>query len=127
MGQRFFELNDDVSLPRRWHLDTPRDSQGNSVFDWDFTSGTSVRVQGRLSAPIEIAGWPLDFTEAGSGIPIVHVRAATVFSELAPSDVQLLPVDIEGQPDQYLILVATRLIRCIDEKASKVQFWTPED
>jgi hypothetical protein len=23
--------------------------------------------------------------------------------------------------------VATRLIRCIDEQASKVQFWTPED
>jgi hypothetical protein len=41
--------------------------------------------------------------------------------------VQLIPVDIEGQPDQYLILVATRLIRCIDENASKVQFWRPED
>jgi len=34
--------------------------------------------------------------------------------------VQLIPVDIQGYPDQYLILVATKLIRCIDEKASKV-------
>jgi hypothetical protein len=58
--------------------------------------------------------------------PVVHVKVATVFSELAPDDVQLIPVDVEGQPDQYLILVATRLIRCIDEKASKVRFWTPE-
>jgi hypothetical protein len=40
--------------------------------------------------------------------------------------VQLIPADIEGQPDQYLVLVATRLIRCIDEEASEVSFWTPE-
>jgi hypothetical protein len=66
-------------------------------------------------------------TEAGTGIPLVHVRVATVFSELAPRDVQLIPADIEGQPDQYLVLVATRLIRCIDERASKVQVWTAED
>jgi hypothetical protein len=36
-------------------------------------------------------------------------------------------VDVEGQPDQYLILVATRLIRCIDEKASRIRLWTHED
>jgi hypothetical protein len=40
--------------------------------------------------------------------------------------VQLIPVDIESHPDQYLLLVATRLIRCIDETASSVRFWTPE-
>jgi hypothetical protein len=34
---------------------------------------------------------------------------------------------VEGQPDQYLILVATRLIRCIDEKASRIELWTHED
>jgi hypothetical protein len=52
---------------------------------------------------------------------------ATLLSEMAPDDVQLIPVDIEGQPDQYLLLVATRRLRCIDEKASQVQFWKPED
>jgi hypothetical protein len=50
-----------------------------------------------------------------------------MFAELAPDDVQLIPVDVEGQPDQYLILVATRLIPCIDEKASRFDRWTPED
>jgi hypothetical protein len=49
-----------------------------------------------------------------------------MLAEQAPGDVQLIPADIEGQPDQYLILVATRLIRCIDEEASEVSFWTPE-
>ncbi len=60
-------------------------------------------------------------------IPVVHVRVASMFAELAPDDVQLIPVDVEGQPDQYLILVATCLIRCIDEKASRIRLWTHED
>jgi hypothetical protein len=127
MSQRFFKLTDDLYVPNRWHLDTPVDSQGRRVHDWDFKRGAPVHVEGRLKIPIEIAGRPLDFSGAGLRIPVVHVKVASMLSELAPGDVQLIPADIEGQPDQYLVLVATRLIRCIDEKASKVQFWTSED
>ncbi len=127
MPKRFFELYDDVDVPRRWHLDTPIDSKGREVNDWEFKTGKPMRIKGRLRIPVEIAGRPLDFSEAGLMVPVVHVKVASVLKELAPDDVQLIPVDIEGQPDQYLILVATRLIRCIDERASKVQFWRPED
>jgi hypothetical protein len=126
MAQRFFKLFDDVCIPRRWHLDTPIDRQGHKVHDWDFKRGTPVHLEGRLKIPIEIAGRPLDFSEAGIRIPVVHVKVASMLSERAPGDVQLIPADIEGQPEQYLVLVATRLIRCIDEKASEVSFWTPE-
>ena len=126
MSQRFFRLADDVSVPRRWHLGTPLDSQGRKVHDWDFTRGAPVHVEGRLRIPIKTAGKPLDFSEAGLGIPVVHGKVASMLAERAPGDVQLIPADIEGQPDQYLILVATRLIRCIDEAASEVSFWTPE-
>lgn len=127
MPKRFFELCDDVEVPHRWHLDTPVDSQGRKVNDWEFKKGMPVNIGGRLRIPIEITGRPLDFTEAGVMVPVVHVKVASVLKELAPNDVQFIPVDVEGQPDQYLILVATRLIRCIDENASKVQFWRPED
>jgi hypothetical protein len=127
MSQRFFRLADDVYVPRRWHLGTPTDSQGRKVHDWDFTRGAPVHVEGRLKIPIKTAGRPLDFSEAGLGVPVVHVKAASMLAERAPGDVQIIPADIEDQPDQYLVLVATRLIRCIDEKASKVQFWTAED
>lgn len=127
MPERFFELHDDVHVPRRWHLDTPIDSQGREVNDWEFKRGMPMSIEGRLSIPIEVTGSPLDFSEAGVMVPVVHVKVASILMELAPDDVQLIPVDIEGQPDQYLILVATRLIRCIDEQASKVQFWRPED
>jgi hypothetical protein len=126
MSQRFFRLADNVYVPRRWHLGTPIDNQGSNVHDWDFTRGAPVHVEGRLMIPIKVAGKPLDFSEAGLGIPVVHVKVASMLAEHAPGDVQLIPADIKGQPDQYLVLVATRLIRCIDEEASKVRFWTPE-
>ncbi|WP_309242953.1 suppressor of fused domain protein [Hyalangium versicolor] len=83
---------------------------------------------GRLKIPIGRPGRALDFTLAGFSIPVIHVRVASVFTELAPRDVQVLPVDIQGQPDPFCILVATRLVRCIDDKASEeVEHWTPED
>lgn len=127
MQKRFFELSDAVELPRRWALGMLRDGQGLKVDDDQFMRGTPVPIQERLRIPIEIAGTPLDFTEAGIMIPVVHVRVASLFAERAPEDVQMLPVDVEGQPDQYLLLVATRLIRCIDEQASRIQLWTHED
>jgi hypothetical protein len=128
MTQRFFRLKEDVQLPGRWHLDDPTDSQGCEVDDpRDFNEGRPVHVEGSLKVPIQHAGKPQDFTLTALSVPIVHVKVAEVFTELAPGDVQLIPVDIQGHPDQYLILVATKLIRCIDEKASKVQFWMPED
>src|SRR4051794_25700085 len=125
MDPRFFDLADDVYVPNRWHLATPVDSKGRKVHDWDFTRGAPVHVEGRLKIPIKIAGKPLDFSEAGLGVPVVHVKVASMLAEHAPGDVQMIPADIEGQPDQYLVLVAPRLIRCINEEASKVRFWTP--
>jgi hypothetical protein len=127
MSQRFFDLSDDVYVPRRWHLKTPIDSQGHQVHDWDFKRGAPVHVEGRLKIPIQVAGEPLDFSEAGLSIPVVHVRVASMLAERAPGDVQLIPADIEGHPEQYLVLVATRLIRCIDEQASRILLWTHED
>lgn len=128
MHHRFFELYDDVGIPGRWHLTNPVDSQGREVEDpWQFTEGRSVTVQDRLRIPIEVPGRALDFTLAGLSVPVVHVRVASLFTELASQDVQILPVELDGRPEQFCILVATRLIACIDEKASRVQFWRPED
>jgi hypothetical protein len=126
MAQHFFELYDDVYVPRRWHLTAPTDGLGRKVDDRDFLRGAPVNVQGPLKLSVEIKGTPLDYSEAGISIPVVHVRVADLFAQRAPSDVQLIPVDIEGHPDQYLILVATRLLRCIDEKRSRIRLWTHE-
>ncbi len=127
MPVRYFRLADDVNIPHRWHLATPTDGHGQQVDDALFRYGAPVNLKERLRIPVEIPGKALDFTEAGIGIPVVHVRVASLFAELASNDVQLLPVDVESQPDQYLILVVIRLIRCIDEQASRIRLWTHEN
>ncbi|WP_426733121.1 imm11 family protein [Myxococcus faecalis] len=129
MVKRYFQLTDDVSVLGRWDLGHPRESGGRELEDpWMFREGHPVAVSGRLSVPIEVPGKALDFSLAGFSTPVVHVTVANLFQELAPDDVQLVPVDIEGRPDAYFILVATKLIRCIDDGATEeVLYWTEED
>ncbi|QAT85995.1 hypothetical protein EJ065_4444 [Corallococcus coralloides] len=44
-------------------------------------------------------------------------RLASVFREMAPSDVQLFRATVDGQPDLYHVLNVVRQIRCIDDAA----------
>jgi hypothetical protein len=128
MPKRYFRLVDDVYVPGRWHLRSPTDLQGREVDPWAFTDGTPIPNPGRLRIPVDRPGKPLDFSLTGLAVPVIHVRVAAALTELAPGEVQLLPVEIQGQPEQFCILVATRLIRCIDDAACKeVELWTPED
>lgn len=128
MPRRFFELYDDVYFPERWHLGSPVDAQGKEADDFGyFTQGHAVKDPGPLRIPFDVPGRPLDYSLGGMNVPIAHARVAEVFSKLAPQDVQLLPVEIEEQPDPYFILVVTRTLRCIDEAASRIERWKPED
>jgi hypothetical protein len=129
MSKRYFELLDDMTIRGRWLLGTPTDLQGREVDNpWSFYKGQPLPDMGRLKLPLKVPGKALDFSRAGFAAPVVHARVASVFSELASEDVQTLPVEIEGHSEQFFILVATKLIRCIDDDAcEEVQMWTPED
>ncbi|MCP3168423.1 imm11 family protein [Myxococcus qinghaiensis] len=127
---RYFDLHDDFRNPARRELSDPVALDGRKPRSvWSFTSGAPVRQQGRLKLTAEPPGRPLDFSLAGAGLtPIVHATVASIFRELAPEDVQLIPVEVEGEPEPFFILVATRLIRCLDERAcAEVSHYTAED
>ncbi|NMO21354.1 hypothetical protein HPC49_00915 [Pyxidicoccus fallax] len=129
MPKRYFRLKEDMQVGN-WDLGDPLGANGQEVDDpYVFREGHPVHIQERLTIPVDEPGRRLEFCTAGLGAaPIVHVRVASLFAELAPNDVQLIPVDVQGQPDQYLILVATKCIRCIDDAASdEVRYWKPED
>ncbi len=129
MPRRYFDLHDDMTVPGRWVLGTPTDAQGREVDDpWMFYRGQRLPDPGPLKLPIDVPGKALDFSQAAFAAPVVHGRVASLLSELAPEEVQTLPVEVEGHPEPFFILVATRLIQCIDERASRhVRKWTPED
>jgi hypothetical protein len=126
---RYFRLSDDVYVSGRWHLDDPVDPRGHEVDPWQFETGLPVDIEGRLRVPIDQPGRPLDFsvTPVG-GAPVVRAKVASLFVKLASKDVQLVPVDVEGQSDEFFILNVTRVVKCIDDEASaEVQYWKPED
>ncbi|GHG91531.1 DUF1629 domain-containing protein [Comamonas sp. JC664] len=130
MERRFFALGVDVYVKGRWYLSDPTDSAGNEVDDiWRFTEGRPIELRERLRIPIFRPGEPLDIEFAGAGgTPIVSERVASVFRELAPDDVQLFPVDVDGESNAYFLLNATRTIRCIDAAACReVQFFTADE
>ncbi|MBZ4418652.1 imm11 family protein [Myxococcus sp. RHSTA-1-4] len=129
MAPRYFELSDDVYLPGRWELGKLTDAEGGKeVWPWLLKRGEPAHFPKRPVAPIRSPGRPLDFSHAAFGIPVVHARAASIFTELAPADVQLIPVSIEGQSDPYFILNVIRIVKCIADKASaEVRYWTEED
>lgn len=126
---RYFRLRQDMQAGN-WSLGDPLDETGNEVEDiWPFAQGQPVQLTGRLTFPVDEPGRSLDYCTAGVGMaPIVHVRVANIFAKLAPDDVQLIPVDVEGRPEQHVMLIATKLIRCIDDEASEeIMYWKPED
>ena len=86
-------------------------------------------IEGRPRIPIDIPGRPLDFSETPvGGAPVVHARVASLLAKLAPKDIQLIPVDVEGQVDDFHIINVTRVVKCINDEASdEVQYWKPED
>ncbi|WP_211486776.1 MULTISPECIES: DUF1629 domain-containing protein [Corallococcus] len=126
---RYFKLTDDVTLPGRWELGTPVDAQGQDHGSWLFMQGTPAQVEGALRVPSYARGRALDFSLADAGaVPIVSQRVAEVLSRLAPGDVELFPVTLEGAPDPYFLVNVVRVVKCIDDTASgEVRYWTPED
>ncbi|MHA7628721.1 imm11 family protein [Corallococcus sp. M7] len=127
MSNRFFELHGDPE-EGYWYLDDPADKNGVEIEDaWRLRTDKPVKVTGPLRIPIMEPGKPRDFSMAGlSLVPVIHVKLATLLAESANDDVQLVPVTIPKHPDQYVILVTPRVIRCIDEQASEgVRFWEP--
>ncbi|MCK8496909.1 imm11 family protein [Myxococcus fulvus] len=126
---RYFSLSEDVK-GGNWYLGDLLYDAGHEPEDiWDFTQGQPVRRTARLTLSIRVPGTRLDYSAAGVAMtPVLHVRAATLFADLAPDDVQLIPAVIADCPEQYVVLVATKLIRCIDDEASEEALrWKPED
>src|SRR5690242_2645567 len=97
MERRFFDLSIDVYVPGRWYLAEPRNPDGQQIEDiWQFIDGRRVEDPGPLRIPIFKPGKPIDIEFAGAGqTPIVSARVASVFREMASSDVQLFPVEVE--------------------------------
>lgn len=94
-----------------------------------FGEGRPLPDLGPIKAPVRNPGERRAFVLAGiEGVPIVSEAAANVFRTLAPNDVQLFPVMVEGVPERYFIVNAVKVMDCIDEaNCREVHHYSPGD
>jgi hypothetical protein len=128
MAKRYFKLSDDVHVSGRWELGAPLDQGGQKVWTWLFMRGEPFALTARLRVPLSRPGKPLEFSEAGAAVPIVHEKVRSILTRVAPSDVQLIPAEVQAQGEGYFALNALRKVKCIDDAVcEEVQLWTTED
>lgn len=124
---KYFRLLDDMSVPGRWFLNAPVDSRGQEIDSRAFMAGGYVETVGGLTIPLHKAGTPLDFTLADLGMPVVRREVGELLERIAPNEVQIIPVTVEGQSVSYGIVNVIPVIRCLDEDQSEVLFWDESD
>ncbi|MCP3137155.1 hypothetical protein LXT23_07380 [Pyxidicoccus sp. QH1ED-7-1] len=117
-----------MRIRRRWHLRSPRDEQGQEVHSWQFFESRRIELQDTIRFPVKPAGQVLEFTLDSFATPVVHERVVQLFERLGISEVQFIPVEVEGHEGPYFILNTLRTLRCIDDaRCEEVQYWKPED
>lgn len=113
----------------QWSLDTPVPIAGGELDDpWMFVEGKLVTEPGPLKTKPFHTGEKRTFSVANTDrTPIANEQVARIFQELAPDDVQLFPVEIEGATERYYIVNATRRFECIDEVSCREVQKYPSD
>ncbi|NOK13416.1 imm11 family protein [Corallococcus exercitus] len=128
MPTKYFDLYEHVA-EGFWCLGHPLDAQRRELDDpWQFTAGEPAHFKERIQLPLSLEGESRDFSHAAFATPVVTERLAALFQELAPNDVELIPVEVDFHAGPYFILNALRTFACIDTEASaEVDYWTEED
>ncbi|ATB37475.1 hypothetical protein CYFUS_002897 [Cystobacter fuscus] len=80
-------------------------------------------MKAQISTPGEKRAFVFSVIEKA---PIASQAIANVFKTLAPDEVQLLPVSIEGESERYFVVNATKVVDCIDEAGCREVQHYPE-
>jgi len=126
-GGQFFRLVPDMVTCRPWHLSAPSSPDGEELDSRMFTRGlpvTDLRVP--LSIGVRNPGTPVQLSFGSFDYLVVEHRLAVLVEALAPSDVELFPATVDGNPS-YEVLNVARRIPCIDEGRTVGEKWGAAD
>ncbi|WP_140792857.1 imm11 family protein [Myxococcus xanthus] len=113
----------------QWVLELPVPASGGELDDpWMFGDGRRLPDPGPLKSRPFRDGPQRSFSVANSGrTPIADEQVASIFRKLAPEDVQVFPIEVEGAKNLLYVINATKCFKCVDEKNSKeVQIYPPD-
>ena len=121
---RFYEIVDDMYITGRWYLDDPVTDEGCGPHE--FKAGKPAHILSTPTIEIRHPGLALDYTRTSFAVPVASQRLAEAFARVAGPALQCIPVRV-GSREGYQVLVATRLVRCLDESRSDFIKWTEAD
>ncbi|WP_225887781.1 imm11 family protein [Myxococcus xanthus] len=114
----------------QWYITTPVPASGGTFDEpWMFGEGQSLPDPGPSKARVRSPGQKRTMVFAGvERTPIVSEALANVLKTLAPDDVQLFPVEVEGERDLYFIVNVIKALDCIDEaKCREIQHYAEDE
>jgi hypothetical protein len=126
MSPHFYDIG--IADVPQWALGLPVPASGGELDDpWMFGDGRPVPAPGPLKTRPFHDGPQRSFSVANSGrTPIADKRVATAFRELAPDDVQVFPIEVEGAARPFYIINVTKCFKCVNEvNSQEVQLYTP--
>ncbi len=127
VGTRYFKLIEDLDIPRRWYLGYPRTASGRQLEPDDFTCTTRVELAEPVEFSVKLAGTALDWSMGAFDVPVVSNSLRAVLERAASSDLQIIPVIVDDQEDEYAIVNVLSQLKCLDERESTCIKWRPED
>jgi hypothetical protein len=124
---KFFKIQDDVEVPGRWWLGSPRDSYGKEVNPDSLTKAQSLSLTTPLSITLQHEGVPLDFTFGAFEMPVLNYRTLKLLDEFAAGTFQSFSVCIENHVGNYAAVNFLQVRKCLDEIQSEFIKWTKKD
>lgn len=127
MALKHFELADDVEIPGRWFLKSPRDSHDSQLDPESFRVARPVKADVPLTISIRQLGTPLDWTFAAFDMPVASARATEILRNLTAQSLEIFPARVEGHEGDYAVINALNCFKCVDESNSEFLKWTKRD
>jgi hypothetical protein len=115
----FFPEADETS----WHLDGFVDANGAEIDTRLFTASRRVACDGPLCCRISIAGRATDFTFGPFAIPVACRALSRQLLALAPRDLELVPLVVEGTNEDFDIINVLPRLRALDEDRTVGGHW----
>lgn len=127
MTEQLFWLHFDSRDAEQWFLGAPVDHADQTLDPRIFTDCRRLGDLGPLRVPIQERGCPCAVSFGPFDLPIVTAHLGSLLVGAAPGDVELVPVNVEGERADYHILNVVTCLDCIDPDRTDGERWTIED
>jgi hypothetical protein len=123
----FRVLADDARSAGRWFLGEPLADTTEEIDAREFTYGRPYLGPVPTQLPVDNEGDHMQFNLAAFDMPVTSYDVTKVVNGLAGGEVEVFPIMVDRGISGYSILNVVCREACVDERRSRVVFWTAAD